>query len=79
MKNFQLLQSFSLLAVSWNAVTSSTLKNAWNKLRIVAPQTSHDSTGTNDDRLLPGLVRRIPGNQSMTSNDVEKWIVRDEQ
>ena len=78
MKNFQLLQSSSLLAVAWNAVTSSTLKNAWNKLRIVAPQTSHDSTEKNDDALLAGLVRRIPGNQSMTSKDIEKWIVLDD-
>ena len=66
------------LAVAWNAATSSTLKNAWNKLRIVAPQTSHESTETNDDALLPGLLRRIPGYQSMTSNDIEKWIVRDD-
>ena len=59
-------------------MTSSTSKNAWNKLRIVAPQTSHDSTETNEDTLLPGLVRRISGNQTMTSNDIEKWIVRDD-
>ena len=78
MKNFHLLQSFSRLAMAWNSVTSSTLKNAWKKLRIVTTQTSHDSTETNDDTLLPGLVERILENQSMTSNDIKKWIVRDD-